>query len=116
MPGSGGSCEWDRAGSARSCTGCPCRASGETPACTVARVKTRSGNARGDVAGPADGQRSGWVENSDGWVLYVSTCVKLDVTCAVCSVRRVHGAGYGRAELVCSRGESLGLRGFFFFF
>ena len=66
MPGSGGSCDWDRAGSARSCTGCPCRASDETPACTVARgVKTRSGNARGDVADPADGQRPGWVENSE---------------------------------------------------
>ena len=61
MPGSGCSCDWDRAGSARSCTSCPCRASDETPACTVARVKTRSGNARGELADPADGQRSGWV-------------------------------------------------------
>ena len=61
MPSSGGSCYWDRAGSARSCTDRPCCASDETPASTVARVKTRSGNARGDVAGPADGQRSGWV-------------------------------------------------------
>ena len=41
--------------------------------------------------------------------------MKLDVTCAVCSVRRVHGAGYGRAEHMCSRGEPLGQRGFFFF-
>ena len=41
--------------------------------------------------------------------------MKRDVTCAVCSVRRVHGAGYGRAEHVCSRGEPLGLRGLFFF-
>ena len=65
MPGSGCSCEWDRAGSARSCTVCPCCATYETPASTVARVKTRSGNARGDVAGPADGQRLGWVENSE---------------------------------------------------
>ena len=30
------------------------------------------------------------------------------------SVRRVHGAGYGRAEHMCSRGEPLGLRGLFF--
>ena len=65
MPGSGGSCDWDRAGSARSCTSRPCHASDETPARTVARVKTRSGNAHGDVADPADGQRSGWVENSE---------------------------------------------------
>ena len=41
--------------------------------------------------------------------------MKPDVTCTVCSVCRVHGAGYGRAELVCSRGEPLGLRGLFFF-
>ena len=61
MPGSGGSCIWDRAGSARSCTGSPCCATDETPASTVARVKTRSGNARGGLADPADGQRSGWV-------------------------------------------------------
>ena len=44
----------------------------------------------------------------------MSTCVKLYVTCAVCSVRRVHGAGYGREEHMCSRGEPLGLRGLFF--
>ena len=45
MPGRGGSCDWDRAGSARSCTGCPCRASDETPASVVcvseARVSDR---------------------------------------------------------------------------
>ena len=41
--------------------------------------------------------------------------MKLYVTCAVCSVRRVHGAGYGRTEHMCSCGEPLGLRGFFFF-
>ena len=28
-----------------------------------------------------------WIRT--GWVLYVSTCVKLDVTCAVCSVSRI---------------------------
>ena len=39
--------------------------------------------------------------------------MKLYVACAVCSVRRVHGAGYGRAEHMCSRGEPLGLRGLF---
>ena len=37
--------------------------------------------------------------------------MKLYVACAVCSVRRVHGAGYGWAEHICSRGEPLGLRG-----
>ena len=41
--------------------------------------------------------------------------MKLYVACAVCSVRRVHGAGYRRAEHMCSRGEPLGLRGLFFF-
>ena len=46
----------------------------------------------------------------------VSSCVKLDVTCAVCSVRRVHGAGYGREGHMCSRGEPLGSRGLFFLF
>ena len=38
-----------------------------------------------------------------------------DVTCAVCSVRRVHGAGYGREEHMCSRGEPLRVRGLYFF-
>ena len=37
------------------------------------------------------------------------------MACAVCSVRRVHGAGYERAEHMSSRGEPLGLRDFFFF-
>ena len=41
--------------------------------------------------------------------------MKLDVTCVVCSVSRMHGAGYGRTKHMCSRGESLGLRGLFFF-
>ena len=40
--------------------------------------------------------------------------MKPDVACVVCSVRRVHGAGYGRAEHMCSRGEPLGLQGLFF--
>ena len=42
-------------------------------------------------------------------------CVKPYVTCVVCSVRRMHSAGYGRAEHMCSRGEPLGLRGLFVF-
>ena len=54
-----------------------------------------------------------WIRT--GWVLYVSTCVKLDVTCVVCSVRRMHSAGYGREGHMCSRGEPLGSRGLFFF-
>ena len=37
--------------------------------------------------------------------------MKLYVACAVCSVRRAHSAGYGRAEHMCSRGEPLGVRG-----
>ena len=36
--------------------------------------------------------------------------MKLYVACAVCSLRRAHGAGYGRAEHMCSRGEPLGVR------
>ena len=65
MPGSGCSCIWNRPGSTQQRTGRPCCATDETPACTAARVKTRSGNARGGLAGPADGQRSGWVVNSE---------------------------------------------------
>ena len=61
MPGSGCSCYRDRPGSTRQRTDCLCCATDETPTCTAAKVKTRSGNARGDVADPADGQRSGWV-------------------------------------------------------
>ena len=41
--------------------------------------------------------------------------MKPDVTCVVYSVRRMHGAGYGREGHMCSRGEPLGLRGFYFF-
>ena len=37
--------------------------------------------------------------------------MKLYVACAVCSVRRVHDAGHGRAERMCSRGEPLEMRG-----
>ena len=37
--------------------------------------------------------------------------MKLHVACAVRSVRRVHGAGHGRAEHMCSRGEPLETRG-----
>ena len=47
----------------------------------------------------------------NGWVLQVGLCVKLYVACAVCSVRRTHGAGYGQAEHMCSRGEPLKMRG-----
>ena len=42
--------------------------------------------------------------------------MKPDVTCVVCSVRGMHGAGYGREGHMCSRGESLGSRGLFFFY
>ena len=44
----------------------------------------------------------------------VSTCVEPDVTCVVCSVRGMHGAGYEREGHVCSRGEPLGSRGLIF--
>ena len=37
--------------------------------------------------------------------------MKLYMACTVCSVRRAHGAGYGRAEHMCSRVEPLGVRG-----
>ena len=49
--------------------------------------------------------------DSERMVLQAGACVKLYVACAVCSVRRAHGAGYGRAEHMCSRGEPLGMRG-----
>ena len=65
MPGSGGSCIGDRPGSTRQRTGGPCCATGETPACTAAKVRPGPETHAVDVADPADGQRSGWVENSD---------------------------------------------------
>ena len=37
--------------------------------------------------------------------------MKLYVACAVCSVHRAHGTGYGWAEHMCSRGEPLETRG-----
>ena len=37
-----------------------------------------------------------WIQN--GWVLQAGVCVKPHVACAVCSVRRVHDAGHGRAK------------------
>ena len=47
----------------------------------------------------------------NGWVLQAGACVKLYVACTVCSVCRADGAGYGRAEHMCSRGEPLEVRG-----
>ena len=78
--------------------------------------EARSGNARGGLADPADGQRPGWVVGFglDGFFTWAYVGVKPYVTCVVCSVRRMHSAGYGRAEHMCSRGEPLGLRGLFF--
>ena len=116
MPGSGCSCIWDRAGSARSCTGRPCCATGETPASTVTRVRDPVRKRTRWISwsrGRTKVRLGRWIRT--GWVLYVSTCVKLCVACTVCSVSRMHGAGYGPAEHVCSRGESLGSRGLFFF-
>ena len=37
--------------------------------------------------------------------------MKLYVACAVCSVRRAHGAGYGQAQHMCSRGDPLEVGG-----
>ena len=63
------------------------------------------------VADPVDGQKVGWIWIRTGWVLQAGVCVKLYVACAVCSVRRAHDAGHGRAEHMCSRGEPLETRG-----
>ena len=74
--------------------------------------ETRSGNASGGCSlscGRTKARLGRWIWT--GWVLYADGCVKLYVACAVCSVHRVHCAGYGRAEHICSRGEPLGLRG-----
>ena len=60
-PGSGGSCNWDRAGFTRQRTDGPCRATHETPMCSAARVRPGPGTHAVDVADPADGQRPGWV-------------------------------------------------------
>ena len=65
MPGSGGSCNRDRPGSTRQRTGGPCRATDETPTCTAARVRPGPETHAVDGADPADGQRSGWVVNSE---------------------------------------------------
>ena len=54
-----------------------------------------------------------WIRT--GWVLYVSTCVEPDVTCAVCSVSRMHGAGYG-GKSTCARVESPSDREVCFFY
>ena len=61
-PGSGGSFDWDRAGSARQRTDGPCRATHETPTCSAARVRPGPETHAVDVADPADGQRPGWVD------------------------------------------------------
>ena len=50
-----------------------------------------------------------WIRN--GWVLQAGVCVNLYVACALHSVRRAHGAGYGLLEHMCSRGEPLETRG-----
>ena len=60
-PGSGGSCNRDRAGSTRQRAGGPCRATDETPTCSAARVRPGPETHAVDVADPADGQRPGWV-------------------------------------------------------
>ena len=60
-PGSGGSFDRDRPGSARQRTGGPCRATYETPMCSAARVRPGPEMHAVDVADPADGQKSGWV-------------------------------------------------------
>ena len=61
MPGSGGSSNWDRPGSAQQRAGGPCRATDETPTCSAARVGPGPETHAVDVADPADGQRPGWV-------------------------------------------------------
>ena len=116
MPGSGGSCDWDRAGSERSCTGRPCCATGETPACTAARVKTRSGNARGEIADPADGQRSGWVENSERMgSLREHVCgTRRDLHGVLCSQGARCRLRTGRAHVLAWRAPRIAR--FFFFF
>ena len=61
-PGSGGSFNWDRAGSTQQRTGGPCRATHEAPTCSAARVRPGPETRAVDVADPADGQRPGWVD------------------------------------------------------
>ena len=60
-PGSGGSCNWDRAGFTRQRADGPCRATHETPTCSAARVRPGPETHLVDVADPPDGQRPGWV-------------------------------------------------------
>ena len=60
-PGSGSSCNGDRAGFTRQRAGGPCRATHETPTCSAAGVRPGPGTPAVDVADPADGQRPGSV-------------------------------------------------------
>ena len=111
-PSSGRSCKGDRAGLAQQRERGSDRAWHETPTCSFAGVKPGPETPAVDVRlsrGRTKARLGRRIRN--GWVLYADGCVKLYVACAVCSVCRVHGAGYGRAEHICSRGEPLGVRG-----
>ena len=61
-PSSGRSFNGDRAGFTRRRACGPCRATHETPTCSAAGVRPGPGTPAVDVADPADGQRSGWVD------------------------------------------------------
>ena len=111
-PSSGRSCNGNRAGLAQQQARGSGRAAHETATCSPAGVKPGPGTPAVDVSlsrGRTKGRLGRWIRN--GWVLQAGACVKLDVACAGCSVRRAHGAGYGRAEHMCSWGEPLGVRG-----
>jgi len=102
----------DRAGFARRRARGSGRAAHKTATCSLAGVKPGPETPAVDVSrsrGRTKCRLGRWIQN--GWVLQAGVCVKLDVACAVCSVRRAHDAGHGRAEHMCSRGEPLEMRG-----
>ena len=114
-PSSG--CSWfgNRAGFARRRARGSGRAWHETPTCSLAGVKPGPETPAVDVSlsrGRTKARLVKWIRNR--WVRQADGCVKLYVACAMCSVRRAHGAGYGRAEHMCSRVEPLGVRGLLF--
>ena len=111
-PSSGCSCIGDRAGFTRRRARDSRLGWHETPTCSAAGVKPGPETPAVDVSlsrGRTKARLGQWIRT--GWVLQAGACVTPYVACAVCSVRRAHGAGYRRAEHMCSRGEPLEVRG-----
>ena len=105
MPGRGGSCYWDRPWSTRQRADGPCCATDETPTCSAARVRPGPETHAVDVADPADGQRPGWVVNSERMgSLRGHVCETLrDLRGVFCSQSARHRLRAGRAHVLAWR-------------